>query len=649
MATLSRLIVLVSALAATVVVAYADAPAVPSLPWLCLGIALGAAVVARASLPAALFVLLAAVYLAPVGFLVLLGHHHYAYSVMWMSALLGIIGGQTLASPWSLPPGWRWPLVTWALLLAIGWPAYGWRELDFTWPLVWDERLPVADLRVSGPRSVAWTAYVASVQMVGLVWVDWLFARFAGDRRAFFRQVSSPLAISMAIACAVGVYQGFVDISALSGHAWPSLRRATGTLLDANVFGTLAAMWAPTALAVGVAAGRHQTIIAAAGLTLACAGVWTSGSRTALLAAGVGVVIALAQSRSYLQAGTARRRWGMAIACAMVLLSVVLALTPSASTTAVQRAKQLLPSLSADSVLRTADALWDRDGYGRAARAMLSEHPLWGVGPGAFHTLVYGYGMHVAGVFIPPDNAQNWFRHQLTEFGWLGSIPWIGWVIVMGIALRPRAGTKPGPGALARGPLLGFAAASLLGVPGQDPAIVITFWVLVFWYAADAGQRPADRRMPKVVGIAALFLVLGYAASPFLYADLRPPFRAARFNFNYTYGFYFDPEVSWSAGHGVTVPRAAKRWMKLTCWVSHPDANENPVRAEVWRDGEQIIDRRLRRGERVLRYVRVPGANKRFVLEVEVGRTWRPSDHGEADFRELGLAMVWEFVDRPPP
>jgi hypothetical protein len=256
--------------------------------------------------------------------------------------------------------------------------------------------------------------------------------------------------------------------------------------------------------------------------------------------------------------------------------------------------------------------------------------------------------MEVARVFIPPDNAQNWYRHQLAEFGIAGSLAWIAWVVVIAVALWPRRGSVPRPGALLRAPLLGFALASLLGAPGQDPAIVITFWVFVFWYAADAGQRPADRPMPKVAGIAALFLVLGYAASPFLYADLRPPFRAARFNFNYTYGFYFDPEVSWSAGHGVTVPRAVKPWMKLTCWVSHPDANDDPVRAEVWRDGEPIINRRLRHGERVVQYVRVPGGNKRFVLEAEVDRTWRPSDYGQQDTRELGLAMRWEFVDSPP-
>ena len=108
-------------------------------------------------------------------------------------------------------------------------------------------------------------------------------------------------------------------------------------------------------------------------------------------------------------------------------------------------------------------------------------------------------------------------------------------------------------------------------------------------------------------------------------------------------------QAAWNTtAHGVTVPRASERWMKLTCWVSHPDADANPVEVRVWRNRERIVDRRLRRGQRMVQYVEVPGENKRFVLEVKVDRTWRPADHGQADPRELGLGMQWEFVERPP-
>jgi len=104
----------------------------------------------------------------------------------------------------------------------------------------------------------------------------------------------------------------------------------------------------------------------------------------------------------------------------------------------------------------------------------------------------------------------------------------------------------------------------------------------------------------------------------------------------------------WTAEHGVTVLDATQDWLKLTVWVSHPDADQKPVSVDVWVGHDHVINDRVRRGERILRHVRVP-KSRRFVLEAEVDRTFRPSEHGQSsDDRDLGLAMKWEFVERPP-
>ena len=60
---------------------------------------------------------------------------------------------------------------------------------------------------------------------------------------------------------------------------------------------------------------------------------------------------------------------------------------------------------------------------------MIGEHPLLGVGVGSFHLLTADYGA-LTGYegHLVPDNAQNWFRHQLAEFGILGGLGWITWV-----------------------------------------------------------------------------------------------------------------------------------------------------------------------------------------------------------------------------
>ena len=49
-----------------------------------------------------------------------------------------------------------------------------------------------------------------------------------------------------------------------------------------------------------------------------------------------------------------------------------------------------------------------------------------------------------------------------------------------------------------RGVLIGFFVASMFGMPAQSMAIVLTFWVFVFWFtneqAAGVVQSDANRR-----------------------------------------------------------------------------------------------------------------------------------------------------------
>ncbi|MBI2219691.1 MAG: O-antigen ligase family protein [Acidobacteria bacterium] len=651
MSRLTRILVLTSAALAVATAAYADAPAIRSLPLICAGAAVLGALISRISRRAALFLSLLPVYLSPAMFLVLQGHDHYTYVTVWMAALLGTIAATGGLAAWSVPARWRWAIATWAVIVATSWPLVAWRELDFTWPFVWDNRLPVAGIAVAGPRAVAWTAYVALSHLIGLLWVDWLFLSYGAERRESFpREVLAPLGIAVAIACAVGAYQGFVDIAFLSGHIWPSINRAAGTLMDGNAFGMVAALWAPTFLAVGLIRSRFAWAIGGAGLALAWAGVWTSGARAALLAAVIGTVLVTLQLPRHLSSRRERWRYGIAIAVACALFVAAILTVPSISVTAVDRTRELLPSPSMTSVRNTARYLWERDGYGPVAITMFANHPLAGVGVGAYHTFCTDYARLAAGIQIAPDNAQNWFRHQLAELGLLGSVGWIVWVAVFAFGLWPRRSRLAGPGAVLNGPLVGFAAASMLGMPGQDPAVVITFWLLVFWYAADTGTQPATASMRHPAWIAVLAISIAYVAALATASDLRPPFRAARFDFNYTYGFDFQKDVAWTGRRAVTVPPATDRWLKLTVWVEHPDANRDLVRADVRVNGKRVVGRRLSRDIPVTSYVRVPEGAKRIVIEARTDRAFRPErvDSSTQDSGERGLAMKWEFVPNAP-
>ena len=74
-------------------------------------------------------------------------------------------------------------------------------------------------------------------------------------------------------------------------------------------------------------------------------------------------------------------------------------------------------------VRRLARDLWERDGYGLAAMRAVAEHPWTGVGIGAFALLAPERLFHLeTGGLIPADNAQNWWRHQIAELGFIGAV-----------------------------------------------------------------------------------------------------------------------------------------------------------------------------------------------------------------------------------
>jgi hypothetical protein len=135
---------------------------------------------------------------------------------------------------------------------------------------------------------------------------------------------------------------------------------------------------------------------------------------------------------------------------------------------------------------------------------------------------------------------------------------------------------------------------------------------------------------------------------------MRPPFRQAAADIDYTYGFY-PPEpggtLRWARQRAVDVipvPRD-KRWLQVTFLVQHIDLPQKPVDVKVWANRQLIAQTRLATIEPVTRYFRVPDGDKRVALETWVSRTLLPRDFGVPDDRELGLLVDWKFVDAPPP
>jgi hypothetical protein len=264
-----------------------------------------------------------------------------------------------------------------------------------------------------------------------------------------------------------------------------------------------------------------------------------------------------------------------------------------------------------------------------------------------------------------PDNAQNWFRHQLAETGLMGSLGWLAWLVVFVPTLwrRPAPGSSPVATYALRGALVGIGLASQVAMPTQNTAVLVTFWTFVFWHGQLIERSPeasAGRASGGWRWFAALVLVFIYVGAVWRVGatTMRVPSRAAEIGWPYDHGFY-DLEKSpaggayrWTGQHAVAVflTQGHDSYVPVTFWAHHPDIRERPVRVRISIRGRPEVDIFLADSQPVTRYFHVRADEPAVMVEIWVDRTWHPSDLGGRDTRALGVAVAdWIFVCCPPP
>jgi hypothetical protein len=663
----TKSVVIVSTLAAAFVQLYlATRLLYPQLFFYVAAAFVVAFVVGARSRGAASGAVMAVSYLAPAAYVIWPGFENFGFEIVWSLPLLGLLVSGREAWRWHLPARWRWPLVTWALVVAAAWPFVFLREVDFYIDLLPLPGVANTSIGITPWDAVTAVTYWTLVHNLGLLWFDRLFGWFARDEVRFRKAVVAPLVFAVAVAGAVGAYQAFVDLYFVNPHLWPHMRRASGTFGDANTFGMAAALWGPVCVVLALRLRAPWSAIASvAAVALSLTAVLTSGSRTGLAAIAIGFAALLVEVfRRWRHQGEGERSFKGAASLvagigALALVVLVVAQGSSITTVVGRGVLGYLPGVGDVSIGDTLyELLWDRNTYGPAAVLMIQEHPVAGVGVGAFHTLVHDYGMAASQISIVPDNAQSWYRHHLAELGGLGSLPWIAWCLVFAATLFSRAkddGDRVGIGVL-RGTLVAFGLTSLLGVPGQSLPIALTFWTLVFWFATLHGTPAAQgEAWPKVAWSITLAFVVMHAAITFADArgDLRPRNRSMRFGWDYRYGLgnierdaAGQPERRTSFDHrSLSVSPVKGRVMKFAAWIDHPDGDERPVHVRVWADAKLIYDGELKRSAAILQDIPASPGQTHIVIESEISRLWRPRDFGRDDPRVLGLAIrdwVWE-------
>lgn len=664
----SRLLVVCGAGSAVAAMAVLGAPEWPALLPLTLSATGAMVVLGRARPGLAGWASLPFLYCSAALILGVVGHSRNAYQAPIAGAILGLALSTGFHREWAVPARWRVPLAWWGAAMILGAGAVVLRELDFTPSLMrGSERL--ANGSFGGPPWVitAWIAYLTASTTVGILWMDSFFARYRDLGATAFRdQVVLPLGLGLVASAGIAIYQGLVDITWLSGHAWAYHARAAGGLVDGDAFGALAGFWTGVFLAVAASGRWRMRLLGVAGTAISWGGLWASGSRMALVAGALSTVGALVAFSVPSMRRHPARVAGTAATVVVVLMSgwfYARSVGPAWQTDSpLSRTLQSLPGADRESLEHFVEhQLWNRGApFGTAFLWIMHDYPVTGIGVGSFHTQFADYARRITsypGVGTP-ENAQSWYRHQLVELGVLGSIGWVWWLgLVVVLIARRTPLVHPTVGCL-KAVLLTVAMVSAVSMPTQHLAVSLTVWPLLFWLISlspeaqrvlRAPAAPSRRAWRVMFGGVLTFTVLTLAVG---WYSLRPPQRALRSNWTYSRGF-FGVEAGdysrWSAKYAVEVPHAPARWMRLGIGGGGPDVGSNPVRVVVRRNGDEILTHVLTDWDTHEWWIRVPQGPPRVMIEIEVDRTWSPADFGGTDTRELGVSVLpWIFADVPP-
>ena len=600
------------------------------------------------------------------------------YTVV-LAALFGAMLPTLARNEWQLPPSWRFPIVAWALTLSFGWPVMIVREAGLRLGTLRDTGTLDSWALLTTPQVESWILYVAITQLAGVLWLDWLFGQGSGIRdpgsasrrpEAGSREpvvqsnpdlrIPNPihgLWIGATLASIVAIVQGTIAMSFLNLEPWIGLRRAAGTMLDANGYGAVAAIAGPLAfVSIPRLLRRHVRALQASVLAVNWAGAWMSGSRTALLCGVFGTLLLAYQLvRSSARDETASRNtWSLLAGAAVVVL--VLAISAGA--------------IGPIERIRTAGTpvqeLWTRGGYGSVAARMVRDYPLTGVGIGSFNWIAPDYWRQIANDKLPFDNAQNWWRHQVAELGFVASLPILFWSVWMAwlVLTRRAQGAQRLETQTLRGLLIGIGVASLVGMPTQNPIVLLMFFACAarFEILTREGRVPnrewristPDSRLPALAWAAAFLIAVGYAGAQLVLArgSLKPLERAARTNRDYITGTYPSESLPqgqfrWTRRKATFALAVQSRHLMIRYHVEHPDVGTNPVRLRIATPCQTIVDRVFMDMSVDGQALELPEGQTRVVFDAEVSRTWRPTDFGKPDRRELGAAVEADFVETP--
>jgi hypothetical protein len=274
-------------------------------------------------------------------------------------------------------------------------------------------------------------------------------------------RVLGTLLVTVAAAAALNLYRLFeialrhppFPESIVEVHRWA---RISATFPDVNAAGACFLLVLPCALYA--LRDPRVRVLGAVTLPPLLAGLWLSGSRTAL------IVFGLTLAAMALLAPGLARRWRVGVTGGIVLAALLVwAFYPRTRT-------------AGDSAI----AFGVRREMATTTVSMVREHPLAGLGVGRYLALSPGYMSPLMKSWYPAQNAHNQFLQVAGELGVPGFVTFL---VLVGLGAVPagRAAWESGD-PLDRGlafGLLAFLAASLTMHPLLVPEVAAAFWIVL--------------------------------------------------------------------------------------------------------------------------------------------------------------------------
>ncbi len=491
-------------------------------------------------------------------------------------------------------------------------------------------------------------------------------------RDARFRMKAvSAMAAALLAASAAGLIQKLVDPGLGNTAFWVKMGQINGTFKDPNAFATVLSLFIPLlAAAFFRGAGRRRLFFGAAALASLAIFPFI-GARSPLLGLGAGLIWVLAAA-----AAEWRRSGGTLGKPALAGMVVVLAAAVGLGAFAAQRTR-LFERLAANvSTLVQGGGLIgispERYFLWREALAMASDHPISGVGMGAYIVELPNYYAADASASKPAlegwkrnDSAENLPLQIGAELGVIGLIGFL-WLLgaIAGLGRRVLAREGDDPGSRSPDKLLFVAAAAGLLSFGLNALFhsyigsfetAYAFWFLAAFVASGAGPSMAQagrkRRWPAY---AAIGLIL-FAAVLLRDAgrSLSPGERWKMYSIPPAFGLYKAEktadgrEFNWTREYGaLPVPPGAER-IVVPIHAAHPDIAARPVDVEFtlvdgfFRARHRLGAVRLRDETwRTLAYELPDRFGPESFVLVTVSRTWIPLEvTGAPDTCRLGVAV----------